>query len=341
MKPNVGIREVAEHAGVSVGTVSNVLNHPKNVTPANLAKVQQSMIELGFVRNDLARQLRMGAGSTIGLVVLNISNPFFADLAHALEAEAEVNGHTVILGSSDQDAEREDRYIDLFEEQRVRGMLIAPLHGVTPRLSRLRSRGTPVILFDSSADPEHFCSVTLDGTAGGYMATNHLIDTGRRKILFAGGPFSQVGERLTGASKAAREHDGVTLSLMETNDLTVAEGREVGNKILAMPTTSRPDAIFAANDLLAVGILQSLILASDLSVPDDIALIGYDDIDFAASTMVPLSTIRQPRELIAREALRLLHEESDAGSGHVHGRHLFTPELVVRESTRPAERADA
>jgi LacI family transcriptional regulator len=334
MKANVGIREVAEHAGVSVGTVSNVLNHRATVTPSNLSKVQQSMAELGFVRNDLARQLRMGGGSTIGLVVLNISNPFFADLAHALEAEAEVGGHTVILGSSDQDAGREDRYIDLFEEQRVRGMLIAPLHGVTPRLSQLRSRGMPVILFDSSADPEHFCSVTLDGIAGGYMATNHLIENGRRRILFAGGPFSQVGERLTGASRAARETDGVTLSLMETNDLTVAEGRAVGDRIVAMARAERPDAVFAANDLLAVGILQSLILATDLNVPKDIALIGYDDIDFAASTMVPLTTIRQPRELIAREAMRLLDEEADPASGHQHARHLFAPELIVRESTR-------
>lgn len=335
MKKPVGIREVAEHAGVSVGTVSNVLNHRKTVSPANLRKVQASMAELGFVRNDLARQLRMGGGTTIGLVVLNVANPFFADLAHALEAEAEINGNTVILGSSDQDAEREDRYIDLFEEQRVRGMLIAPLNGVTPRLSRLRQRGAPVVLFDSSADPEHFCSVTLDGAAGGYMAARHLIDTGRRRIVFAGGPLSQVAERLAGASKAARETDGVTLSLIETSDLTVAEGRTVAEQILQQEPQNRPDAIFAANDLLAVGILQSLILATDLRIPEDVALIGYDDIDFAASTMVPLSTIRQPRDLIARQALRLLEEEADPDSGHVHARHLFRPELIVRESTRP------
>ncbi|MFD5598562.1 LacI family DNA-binding transcriptional regulator [Leucobacter sp. NPDC058333] len=334
MNKPVGIRDVAAHAGVSVGTVSNVLNHLPTVTQANLEKVHASMAELGFVRNDLARQLRMGAGTTIGLVVLNVANPFFADLTHALEAEAEMNGHSVILGSSDQDPEREDRYIDLFEEQRVRGMLIAPLNGITPRLRRLRSRGAPVVLFDTTADPEQFCSVTLDGTAGGYMATRHLIDTGRRRILFAGGPLPQVAERLAGASQAARESDGVTLSLMETSDLTVAEGRIVGDHILRQAREDRPDAVFAANDLLAVGILQSLILAADVTVPDDIALIGYDDIDFAASTMVPLSTIRQPRELIAREALRLLEEEADPASGHVHARHLFSPELVVRESTR-------
>nr|WP_038470373.1 LacI family DNA-binding transcriptional regulator [Arthrobacter sp. PAMC 25486] len=331
----IGIRDVAAHAGVSVGTVSNVLNHPDGVTKRNLSNVLQSMEELGFVRNDLARQLRMGGGTTIGLVVLNISNPFFSDLAHALEEEAERSGHTVIIGSSDQNPEREGRYIDLFEEQRVRGMLIAPLEGETARLTRLSSRGMPVVLFDSSADPKHFCSVTLDGAAGGHMAMAHLIATGRRRVVFAGGPISQVAERLTGVSRAAQENDGVSLSLMETRDLTVAEGRAVGDKIAALPADSRPDAVFAANDLLAVGILQSLIMAPDIRVPEDIALIGYDDIDFAESTMVPLSTIRQPLELIAREALRLLQEESDPASGHVHARHQFLPELVVRESTRP------
>lgn len=338
MKKPIGIRDVAAHAGVSVGTVSNVINHRPTVTQANLERVHASMAELGFVRNDLARQLRMGGGNTIGLVVLNVANPFFADLAHALEAEAEINDHTIILGSSDQDPAREDRYIDLFEEQRVRGMLIAPLDGITPRLARLRSRGVPVVLFDSTIDPELFCSVTLDGTAGGYMATRHLIDTGRRRILFAGGPLSQVAERLAGASQAARESGSAALSLMETDDLTVAEGRAVGDHILGLAAGDRPDAVFAANDLLAVGILQSLILATDLKVPEDIAIIGYDDIDFAASTIVPLSTIRQPRELIAREALRLMEEEADSSSEHVHARHLCTPELVVRESTRPVVR---
>jgi LacI family transcriptional regulator len=339
MKKPIGIRDVAAHAGVSVGTVSNVINHRPTVTQANLERVHASMAELGFVRNDLARQLRMGGGTTIGLVVLNVANPFFADLAHALEAEAEINDHTIILGSSDQDPAREDRYIDLFEEQRVRGMLIAPLDGITPRLARLRSRGVPVVLFDSTIDPELFCSVTLDGTAGGYMATRHLIDTGRRRILFAGGPLPQVAERLAGASQAARESGSTALSLMETDDLTVAEGRAVGDHILGLARGDRPDAVFAANDLLAVGILQSLILATDLNVPEDIAIIGYDDIDFAASTIVPLSTIRQPRELIAREALRLMEEEADSSSEHVHARYLCTPELVVRESTRPLARA--
>lgn len=329
----VGIRKVAEHAGVSVGTVSNVVNRVPTVTESNIEKVTASMRALGFVRNDLARQLRMGAGSTIGLVVLNVSNPFFADLAHALEAEAERHGNIVILGSSDQDPAREDRYVELFEEQRVRGLLIAPLDGASDRVSGVVERGTPVVLFDSSVDPDRFCSVTLDGDAGGYLAVQHLIETGRRRIVFAGGPATQVKERLHGAKRASSEHPGTSIVVMPTVDLTVEDGRRIGDAVLALPAAERPDAIFAANDLLAVGVLQSLILAPDVRVPEDIALIGYDDIDFAASTMVPLSTIRQPRDLIAVKALELLREEGDPDVLHTHGRHVFAPELVVRRST--------
>jgi LacI family transcriptional regulator len=333
MKPNAGIRGVAEQAGVSVGTVSKVLNHPETVSPKTLLKVRNTMAALGFVRNDLARQLRMGRGDAIGLVVVNVANPFFADLAHSLEAAAEKLGRTVVIGSSDQDGAREERYVDLFEEQRVRGVLIAPLNGLTPRLSRLRDTGTPVILFDPNIESDQVCSVALDGNAGGYVAARHLIETGRKRIIFAGGPISQVAERFTGASKAARETPGVTLTLFETSDLTVAEGRSVAAHILTLPATDRPDAIFAANDLLAIGILQELILARDVLVPDDIALVGYDDIDFAASTIVPLTTIRQPLDLLAITALRLLEEEASNMVEHKHGRTLLQPELIIREST--------
>jgi LacI family transcriptional regulator len=333
MRANVGIRDVAKAAGVSVGTVSNVLNYPDQVSKKTLTKVQATMSELGFVRNDLARQLRMGRGNAIGLVVVNVANPFFADLAHELESAAEEAGHTVVIGSSDQNPDREQRYIDLFDEQRVRGLLIVPQQGVTPRLARLRANGTPAVLFDSNVDSDQVCSVGLDGVAGGYMAVRHLIETGRRRLVVAGGPLSQISDRVSGASRAARENPEVTLSIMETSDLTVDEGRKVAERILALREEDRPDAVFAANDLLAIGLLQTLILDRRLSVPGDIAVVGYDDIDFAASTVVPLTTIRQPRESLARAALGLLEEEISGSENHQHGRHLLQPELIIRAST--------
>lgn len=329
----VGIREVAERAGVSFGTVSNVLNKPELVSARTLALVQATMDELGFVRNDLARQLRMGGGTTLGMIVLNVANPFWADLAHACEAAAEAQGHTVIFGSSDQLDGREDRYIDLFEEQRVRGMLIAPLDGATERMNRLTRRGMPLVLFDIHAAGGDVCSVALDGDVGGYLAVKHLLDTGRRRVAFLGGPLHQVQDRWEGAQRAVSEVAGATLTHFDTADQTIADGRAMGELIADLPDQSRPDSIFGANDLLALGAMQSLVLADGVQVPRDIAIVGYDDIDYAASAIVPLTTIHQPRQELATEAVRLVLDHAATGGAHEHEHLLLPPRLVVREST--------
>jgi LacI family transcriptional regulator len=333
MARSAGIREVAEAAGVSVGTVSNVLNKPGHVSPATLARVQAAMDGLGFVRNDLARQLKMGGGTTLGMIVLNVANPFFADLAHACETAGEQVGHTVVLGSSDQLSAREDRYLELFEEQRVRGMLVAPLDGITPRMRQLRARGMPLILFDIHADRE-FCSVTLDGRAGGESVVRHLIESGRRHIAFLGGPLHQVEDRWLGAQRACAEHQGVRLTHVDTHDQTIADGRAAGTVIDAMPASERPDAVFAANDLLALGLMQALVLSERVRVPQDIAIVGYDDIDYAESAVLPLSTVRQSTGLLAEHAVRLALDEAN-NPEHEHEQLKLTPELIVRESSAP------
>ncbi|QPZ40132.1 LacI family DNA-binding transcriptional regulator [Paramicrobacterium chengjingii] len=318
---------------VSVGTVSNVLNKPDVVSTKTLERVLATMDELGFVRNDLARQLKMGGGTTLGMIVLNVANPFFGDLAHACESAAEARGHTVIFGSSDQLAGREDRYIDLFEEQRVRGMIIAPLDGSTERIERLIRRGMPVVLFDIHAGTGDFCSVAMDGSEGGYLATRHLLEAGRRRIAFLGGPLHQVADRWDGALKAVDEFDGAVLTHIDTVDQTIADGRAIGDRLAAMDPESRPDAVFGANDLLALGLMQSLVIADGIEVPRDIAIVGYDDIDYAASAIVPLTTVRQPKEALAHEAVRLVLDHAASGTSHVHEHSLLPPELVVRAST--------
>lgn len=330
----VGIREVALHAGVSIGTVSNVLNKPDSVSPKNLKRVTEVMNELGFVRNDLARQLKMGGGTTLGMIVLNVANPFFAALAHACEAAAEEAGYTIVFGSSDQLANREDRYAELFEQQRVTGMIIAPLDGPTARMEQLRRRGMPMVLFDFHSGTSPFCSLALDGRRGGYLAARHLIERGRKHIAFLGGPLRQVEDRWIGAMAACAETQGVRLSHIDTADQTVGDGRAAGVALRELAAAERPDAIFAANDLLGIGLMQSVVLAEDIRIPEDLAIIGYDDIDYAASAIVPMSTVRQPVELLARESIRLILAEKGAGVDHVHEHLLLDPQLIVRESSR-------
>lgn len=331
----VSVRDVAAAASVSVGTVSNVLNRPEKVAPATVERVTRAIEQLGFVRNDAARQLRAGRSRSIALIVLDAGNPFFAEVARGAEDRAAESGMSVLLGNSDERPEREHAYLELFREQRVNGVLVTPAGGDLDRLARLQAGGVPVVLVDHEDDEQTFGSVSVDDVEGGYLAASHLLSSGRRRIAFIGGAgtIRQVADRLEGARRAVAEAEGATLEVLEMSALSVLQGREAGERLRARPAGERPDAVFAANDLLAVGALQAFTLMSDLRVPSDIALIGYDDIDFASATVVPLSSIRQPAHLIGYTAVDLLLTELENPEGAHERTVRFQPELVVREST--------
>jgi LacI family transcriptional regulator len=336
--PAASIRDVAELAGVALGTVSNVLNRPERVAEATRQRVLAAIEELGFVRNDAARQLRAGKSRTVGLVVMDVRNPFFTDVGRGAEERAAEAGLSVLMGNSDHLPQREAAYTDLFEEQRVQGLLISPIGDQYARLDRLRDRGTPTVLVDRRAEGLSFSSVSVDDIAGGYLAVSHLISQGCRRISFVGGPLSvqQVAERLLGAERAVAEHPGVELEVLALPDLTVPNGRKMGAVIVERAAESRPDGVFAANDLVAVGLLQSFTMLDGITLPGDLALVGYDDIDFASAAVVPLSSVRQPSTLIGRTAVDLLLREvaaRDAGEEFTHEQVVFQPELVVRESS--------
>ena len=328
------IRDVARLAGVSVGTVSNVLNKPDEVSADSIIRVQAAIDELGYVRNDAARRLRAGISSTVGFVVLDGQNPFFNEVVRGSEDEASKNGIAILVGNTDEDSRREGMYLDLFEEQRVRGVLISPYGDINARLQRLKSRDIPVVLVDRMNVEGQFSSVAVDSVAGGQMAAQHLIDTGRRRIAFVGGPFDirQVRDRLEGARVAVENNDhDVDIEVVTTSALTVSEGVAAGARLLERSRQYRPDAIFAANDLVALGVLQSLV-AGGVNVPGEISLIGFDDIAFAGAAAVPLSSVRQPSRMIGQTALRILLEEADDPS-LIPRQTAFRPELVIRKST--------
>ena len=331
----VSIRDVAQRAGVSVGTVSNVLNRPDEVSSDSVDRVTRAIEELGYVRNEAARKLRAGVSATVGFVVLDGQNPFYTDVVRGAEDEATRHGIAILYGNTDEDITRERLYLDLFQEQQVRGLLIAPYGDVTSRLQRLRATGIAAVLVDRFSGDGRFSSVSVDSVAGGRLAVEHLIDTGRRRIGFVGGPFDirQVNDRLAGA-RAAAENAGshVDLEVVATSAMTVDEGAAAGARVLARPRREWPDALFAANDLIALGLLQSLVTDGRVRVPDDIALIGFDDIPFAAAAAVPLSSIRQPSRMIGRTALRIVLEEA-ADPESIPRQTVFPPELIVRAST--------
>ena len=335
----VSIREVAAHAGVSVATVSNVLNRPEIVAQPTRQRVQSSIRKLGFVRNESARQLRAGRSRTIGLVVLDVANPFFTDLARGVEDEASKAGLAVILCNSDDQERKEERYLDLLEEHRVQGVLITPVVGAGTRLARLQRRGTPVVLVDSGSPTRGQCSVAVDDVLGGDLAISHLLAAGYERIAYIAGPATirQVADRHEGALRALRRagrSPGV-LRVIQAGALNVGGGQKAGASIASMPPSSRPTAVFCANDLIALGVLQEM-TRKHIRVPEDISIVGYDDIDFAAAAAVPLTSVRQPRLQLGHTAARLLLDEAVGDETHQHQQVIFEPELVVRQSTQPA-----
>ena len=337
MSSTVSIKDVAARAGVSVGTVSNVLNRPERVAEETRTRVQLAIIALGFVRNEPARQLRAGRSRTIGLLVLDAANPFFADVSRGAEEAAASAGLAVILCNSGQDAAKESAYLNLMAEQRVQGLLLTPVDADPIRLAKLVERGMPVVLLDRRAEGAGMCSVSVDDISGGDLAVSHLLEMGHERIAFIGGPttIAQVKDRLQGARNALARagRDPESLVSIITTSMTVAAGRGAGERLGGLPVKRRPTAAFCGNDLLALGLLQEMI-RQGLDVPNDVAIVGYDDIEFAAAAAVPLTSVRQPRHLLGKTAADLLLEETQDPENHIHRQIEFEPDLVVRASTR-------
>jgi LacI family transcriptional regulator len=333
MTRSISVKDVAALAGVSLGTVSNVLNHPDAVSEVTRQRVLTAMDDLGFVRNESARMLRARRSRVIAMVALDLGNPFFTDVARGAEAAAEEHGLSLVLAHNEDRPDKEQRVLRLFEEQRVAGVLITPAADSTQRLRQLAKRGTPVVLVDHTDPSFRHCSVVVRDQLGGRLVGQHLASAAHKRLAFVGGPISlpQVQHRLEGFRESAGD-----VLVLDVTAPTVNEGRRAGEQLEALGPRRRPTAVFCANDLLALGVLQAF-TTHGIRVPDEVALVGYDDIEYAAAAAVPLSSVRQPREQLGRSAVELLLEEI-SGFPHVHREVVFDPELVVRTSSRHPRR---
>ena len=334
------VKDVAAAAGVSLGTVSNVMNRPEVVSARTRERVERAMADLGFVRNESARQLRAGTSRTLAYVMLDGTNPFFHDVAQGIELAAEDADLSLFICNSNSRAEREEAHLDRLLQQRVQGILITPVNPDAPYLDDLSRRGVPLVIVDRVRDGDGCCSVAVDDVLGGRIAVEHLAEQGHTRVAVIGGPDSlgQVRERLQGARELWAELGlpADDLVYLPTDAMTVAEGRSAGERLAGLPARRRPTAAFCANDLLALGLLQQGIGAG-LRVPDDLAIVGFDDIEFAAAAAVPLTSVRQPRQELGRAAAQLVLDEAN-NPDHQHRQMLFTPELVARASTSRVSR---
>lgn len=318
-----------------MGTVSHYINHPARVSPEKRERIQRAIDQLGFVRNNAAYQLRLGRSAAIAYIAPDVSNPFFATIAEGVEQQAAAAGLSVFIANSNRSRQREDAYLEMFEAHRVQGMLVASHDPIEDRLESIRRRGTPIVLVGQRGASPDQPSVSIDDVRGGYLAAKHLIERGRKRIAFVGGPLGirQVADRLEGASNAIREADDVTLEVLNVADRTIADGRDIAQVIARRPIAARPDAIFAVNDLLALGILQALVVEQSIAVPAEIALVGYDDIEFGEASIIPLTSVRAPHEEFGIAAVELLINELSESPTEGTKQVVFEPILVVRESS--------
>jgi LacI family transcriptional regulator len=333
----VGINEVATHAGVSPGTVSNVLNRPERVAAATRARVEAAIAELDYVRNSSGSSLRSGRSDSVGLVVLDVTNPFFTEVARGVEDEAAEDKRAVVLLDSAEDADRQRRSLRLLAEQRAAGAVVMPIDEDMTDLLWLSKQGTAWVVLDrGDIDAALGCSVSVDNNAGGQAAGRHLISLGHETITFVCGPLGleQVRRRFEGLRAACAE-SGLdpeeAIRIVEMPQLNPSHGEEATEAVLAGGPRRRPQAVFCANDQLALGLLKGL-GERGLRVPDDLSVMGYDDIDVAGLVFPGLTTVAQPKYELGRAAMCLLHAELEDPE-HSHQSLRFAPELIVRGST--------
>lgn len=331
-----GMRDVARVAGVSVSTVANVLSRPSIVAPETRRRVQEAMTRVGYVRNGPARVLRGVPSAIVGSVLLDLANPFYAQVNRGIEDRLTDQGCLVLVGSTDLDAAKERRLLGLLEEQAVRGVIIAPIDPDLTRLRELSRRGTPVVLVDHPRGQMDLCSVAVDDVLGGRLAAEHLLALGHRRIAYLSGSVNAVAvkQRRAGVfqalAAAGLDADEMLLDVRMPIEPPELPPQAIEQILGASP---RPTAVLCVNDTVALDVLRALASAG-VRVPADMSVVGYDDLRFAARLSPSLTTVAQPIYQLGYAAADLLLDE--ALGDHTHREVLFQPSLVARASTAAA-----
>jgi LacI family transcriptional regulator len=331
------MKDVARVAEVSVATVSHVVNGTRFVSPERVERVHTAMGELDYTRDATARNLRVGRTDTIGLVVPDNSNPFFAELARWIEDAGFEAGYTTILANSNERPNRERRYIDTLLAKRVDGLIITPTveSDDGALVAALRRARIPIVVMDRDVSLPLADVVLYDDAAGSRDAARHLLELGHTRFACIAGLPGVPEERLDGFRSALRDA-GIELrdDAIVAGDFRFGGGREATARLLA--TGKRFTALFAVNDLMAAGAIRTLV-EHGLAVPDDVSVVGFDDAPIAEMVSPPLTTVRQPLQDMADAAVSLLLARVSNGGAKRRIRRVLETSLVVRESSARAE----
>jgi len=326
---------VAEAAGVSVATVSAVVNGISVVRPELKARVEKAIRDIGYKRNAVARSLKMGTTRTIGLTVADITNPFFTDVVSVVQEVLHQAGYAVMLCSSDEDADTQDDHIRLLLDRMVDGLIIAPA-GDDANLKRiLDGAGVPVVLIDRICDGVDTDAVILDNERAVFDAVSYLTHLGHRRIGYISGPLdaSTGRDRLAGY-RGAVAAAGIPFEgdLVRLGNFREADAYKATMELLRMP--DRPTALFSANNLMVIGVMKA-IRDFGISCPDDISVACFDDFPWADVFRPQLTTVAQPVQAIGEQAARLLLDRLAGKNADFPRRLVLQGRLVIRNSCRP------
>jgi LacI family transcriptional regulator len=333
---SVRIKDVAKLSGVSTATVSHVINKTRYVSDGTKRKVLGAIENVGYTPNIHARNLASGRSRTLGLIISDITNPFFPDLVKSIQERALELGYDVIVLNTNYEPERDAPYVQRLLELQVRGVMILTTEMDLSVIERLSSRRIAVVFLDIGKVGPHTSNIRVNYERGVHQAVEHLLELGHRQIAFIGGPehFKSAQYRRQAFLRTMKKHRSSlhTEPVICKGDFKLESGQQAVRELLALK--NRPTAVIAANDLMAVGALRELGRAG-LQVPKDISVIGCDDIWLAKLTDPQLTTIMIPRAEIGAAAVEaVLHTNS--GEGHSGREIKIRTELLVRESTGAA-----
>jgi LacI family transcriptional regulator len=327
------IKDVAALAGISYTTVSHVINNTRPVNAETRRKVEAAITQLDYVPSAVARSLKGQATATIGLLVPNSLNPYFAELARGIEDECERNGYCVILCNSDDDPAKQRKYLRVLLEKRIDGLIVASATeegGFDDGIAPLR---IPLVLVDRELDGVVADRVWVDHEQGGYLATQHLLSLGHRRIACISGPLRTrvAALRVQGYRRAMAEAAiEVPDTWLEESDFTSPGGYQAASRLLE---SVRPSAIFASNDLLGIGALRAA-AERGLRVPQALSVIGFDDIQMSRYVYPALSTVGQSILQLGELAAQLLLQRIESLAPAAPEPRILAPQLLLRESTQ-------
>lgn len=329
-KPN--IQDVAKRAGVSIATVSRVINHQDGVRRSTEEKIKRAIEELGYIRSAAARTMKRKDTKTIGVIVPDIQNPFFPLLMSGIEQKASENGYFTILSSTNESQRIEEQIIQNFLERGVDGIIITTANEESEQFKVLEEQGVPIVAVDRSIKAIEVDTVLVDNVKGSYQAVQRLILQGHRKIGIIRGPQHTTPglERYLGYVKALTDY-GIPLEekYVVDGDFSEASGYTATHALHQLD--ERPTAIFSSNNMMTVGCMKALDML-EWKLGEQVGFIGFDDVDIATFLTPKLSVVSRPMYAIGEIAFNLLHDRIHYNGELPKRKYLLSPELITRQS---------